>query len=46
MEEKEPNKNKKKKGANMKKGTRDTFDQRDLFWNILRTRNAGKSSLN
>jgi translation elongation factor P/translation initiation factor 5A len=44
MEEKEPNKNKKKKGANMKKGTRDTFDQRekDMFWNILRTRNAGK----
>ena len=44
MEEKEPNKNKKKKGADMKKGTRDTFDQRekDMFWNILRTRNAGQ----
>ena len=44
MEEKGPNKNNKKTGANMKKGTRDTFDQRekDMFWNILRTRNAGK----
>ena len=44
MEEKGPNKNNKKTGSNMKKGSRDTFDQRekDMFWNILRTRNAGK----
>ena len=43
MEEEEPNKKNKKAGGSKKKGTRDNLDQRekDMFWDIVRTRNAG-----
>ena len=43
MEEKATKKGKEKKGKE-KKGTRDNWDQREkaMFWNILKTRNAGQ----